>query len=539
MTEPCTPPAVRGALRPADTTLSAGVTFARVAVLAVGLLLLTRDLTVRFIGSHEDNGAIYGTFARHHIEYGLGYTKLYCTWGTTQTPPPVPERYLNHPPLIGLEAALPMLVFGDHEWTVRLTPIAATLGGVWLLMIMLSRLHGPALGLLAGLFYVMLPATGYFGRMLEYVPIAQFFNLLMLHGYMQWSGWYGGNSRRRTGAIQYAVGAVLGIGTAWNTVILAGLIWIWHVARTRFRRGSRGMLLALTLVPAAALAAVVVHILAGCGWSTSLFAPLLYSRTLGGGQSWAVWGDRVWAHLLANVSAAGVVAAVLYLGFAVFAGRRTSPEPFAGQSLLDRRITIPIALILLHGLLYVVPFRNQSFHHDYWQFPALPFFAAALATVVLGVHTVLAGASARIARVATLLLLLLPMPMFARGRDRFYERILYPPEIPDALVRLAEFVPADAPVMTSLPTGEGSEQFGTYTNRWVDPFLAYYARRPLIQATRLEDIAANSAHCKAYLLDAGDEPRLKPLVQQLTTNYESVRLNDRMVLFLLDRPRRR
>ncbi len=537
MAEHCPPPTTRAAPQPGNTMRSLSVAFARAAVLAIGLLLLTRDVTGPFIGHHEDTSAGYSIFARNHIEYGLGYTKLYCTWGDTKTPPAVPNRYLTHPPLIAVWAALPMLVLGDHEWVARSVPIAATLGSVWLLMVMLSRLHGSALGVLAGLFYVMLPATGYFGRMLDHVPVAQFFNLLMLHGYLQWSGWYGDNCRRGTGAIEYAVGAVLGIGTAWNTVILAGLIWIWHVARTRFRRGSRGMLLALTLVPAAALAAVVLHILAGCGWNGDLFGPLLWSRTLGGGQAWLAWLGQLWAHLLANVSAAGVVAAMLYLGLVLLARRRTDSTRGAWRSIADRRVSTPMVLTLLHGLLYVVLFKNQSFHHDYWQYPALPFFAAALASVVLASHAGLATSSVWAARAVAVVLLLAPLPLFARGRNRLYEETQRLRELTETLARISALVPARVPVTTSLVVGKGAATFGSYTRRWTNPVAVYYAHRPLIHTIHLEEIVTNRTRCPAYLLYAADRPALQLLARQLAANYESVPVGPEQVLFLLDRPK--
>ena len=80
-------------------TISDRVQFvARVVVLAIALMLLARNLTNLFIGWHEANSALYSYFARNHIQYGLGYTKLFNTWGDTLTPPAIPRRYLHHPP---------------------------------------------------------------------------------------------------------------------------------------------------------------------------------------------------------------------------------------------------------------------------------------------------------------------------------------------------------------------------------------------------------------------------------------------------------
>ena len=140
----------------------------RIAVLAIGLLLLCRNIDSPFIGWHEDNSALNSNFARNHVYYGLGYTKLFNIWADTQPPPANPHLYLNHPPLLSLWAAIPMYIFGDHEWVCRLVPIAATLGSVWLLMVIVSRLQSPLLGLLTGcsdcflllLSYQLLNLTG-------------------------------------------------------------------------------------------------------------------------------------------------------------------------------------------------------------------------------------------------------------------------------------------------------------------------------------------------------------------------------------------
>ena len=140
---------------------------ARIAILAIALLLLTRNVTGLFTGWREDNSALYSIFARNHIQYGLGYTKLFNTWADTLTPPANPHRYLNHPPLLSVWATIPMFFFGDHEWVGRSVPIATTLAGIWLLMVIVSRLQSPLLGLLSGFFYAILPVTAYFGRMLD------------------------------------------------------------------------------------------------------------------------------------------------------------------------------------------------------------------------------------------------------------------------------------------------------------------------------------------------------------------------------------
>lgn len=325
----------------------------RVAVLIIGALMLSRHLTGPFTGKHEFNSAMYSIFGRNHLRYGLAYTKGFCTWGEGPTPPAEPHRYLNHPPLIAAWSAGAFALFGVHEWAARLVAIAATLGGAALLMRIVSRLIAPAVGVLAGVFYVTLPITTYFGQMLDHVAFVQFFSLLMMHGYLLWSGGYGHDSRRRRGALWYTLGAVLGIGTGWGTVFMAGLLVLLEIGRRvsgrMRRRGEEGeievggewargrvgegekeesidtasenesaaqrnfppslslplspaptlslpslsspaVLWALIFIPGAALAAFVVHILWGFEWDGLALVDLFWSRA-GEVHTPMPWGD--------------------------------------------------------------------------------------------------------------------------------------------------------------------------------------------------------------------------------------------------------
>ncbi len=130
---------------------------ARTAILAIAALLLCRDLAGPFNTWHAVNDALYTGAARNHVRYGLIATRLYATYPALPGEPPQP--YVNHPPLVAVLTAVPLAVFGDHEWAARLMPILATLGSTALLVTMLARLGSPLLGLLAGLFFATLPLT--------------------------------------------------------------------------------------------------------------------------------------------------------------------------------------------------------------------------------------------------------------------------------------------------------------------------------------------------------------------------------------------
>ncbi len=511
--------------------------FARAVILAIALLLLSRNVTRWFTGWHEWNSALYSSFARNHIQYGLGYTKLFCTWGEMLTLPTGPQRYLNHPPLIAVWAAIPMFVFGDHEWVGRSVPIVATLGSAWVLMVIVGRLQSTVLSLLTGCFYVMLPVTAYFGRMLDHTSPVQFFSLLMLHGYLQWAGLYGNEYRRTVGAVYYILGVVLGIGTGWAALIMAGLIWLWHICRVLRYHQARRLLLWVTVIPVASLAVVVVHILWGCRWNVSLFGPLLWSRTSGSEElvPWAKWFSANWSYLMCNVSGFGAGAAVIYLAIIPAVLRHTGSDSPFRQIVRDRVSVVPSLLLAMQGLIWVFAFKRQSWVHDYWQYFGAPFFAVAMATVVLATFILLSKMLPRGARWVALLLVILPMPFFASSFDMLHHNHSVN-NIVTATVfsKLEQFVPARAPVMTSEEYPRFTESFGSYTSYWITPQVAYYANRRLIYSTDINEIESNRENCAAYILQLTEDPNLRQLAQQLNAKYELAWAWQNYRIFLLN-----
>jgi len=509
---------------------------ARVAVVIVAAILLCRGITAPFVGWHELNSAMYAQYARSHIQYGLGYTKLYCTWGATATPPAVPDRYLNHPPLICLWTAVPLVVFGDHEWSARLVPIAATLGSVALLMRIVTGLGGPLLGLLSGFFFATLPLTAYFGRMIDHVAPVQLFTLLMLHGYLHWTGLYPGGRRSRLGAVWYVAGAVLGIGTGWGAVLPAFLLCAWHLLRVLRGSGEGWLLPLLAGAPAVALAAVVLHILAGSGWDLTMLPALLAGRSLGGvggAQSWSDWLSVQWVHFTRNFTLPGAVAAIACAGVLVARLLRPPRGEAARVFPLRGDLAAAVGLTGLHGLLYVALFKNAAWFHDYWQFFLGPFVAVSLASFT-AVAVEAAGTRApRLAPVVGAALMLLPAPwtaaslaFYAARRQPFAEHV-------EALRRLHELVPGRVPVWVSRRWNTASETIGSFVSRRTNPVVAYYADRPLLYSRDVLEVEENRPGCAAYLLTRRDTPWARELEAALSRSYPAVPVGPDHVIFLL------
>lgn len=509
----------------------------RYLVLVVGLLLLCRNVDAPY----QWNGAIYNHFARNHLEYGFGYTRFYCTWGETNEPPPEPQRYLNHPPLIAVWAAIPMAILGEEEWVGRSVPIAAALGSAFLLMVMLTRLHSARLATLAGLFYVSLPITAFYGRMPDQTAPTQFFSLLMLHGYLLRTGVYSTGRRSSAGVICYGLAAILGVGTGWGVLIMAGLVWAWHAIRVVRGAGQKSLLFWLAAIPGMALLAVVLHILWARDWDGSMFGPLLWTRTFGASgtdaKPWIEWLGLQRRFISDNFTWFGMAAVLLFL--LGYLARRVTAVGYSGLGRPTPGASgrLPVyALLGLDGLLYVGLFKNQSWTHDYWQFLLAPFVALAMASFVVGVYAVIAAWSPRWAVFVALVIALIPIPSLARSLDRYHHRQQMPARYIEAFEKLAGLTPGRSPVMTSHAWPHYSESLGSYTNRWMIPQVAFYANRPLIHTLSVDEVIRNEPTCSAYLLDFADDPQVYALARFLMENYETVPVGQHHLIAFLERP---
>ena len=520
---------------PAQRSESSDPTFAvvRATLLVMGLAILVYKINEPFSGWFEWNSAWYAHFARNHLQYGLEYTQLYCTDGLSALPPETPVRYVNHPPLLCGLVAAPMWLLGDHAWVARGVPIAATLGSAWLLMSIVARLYSGALSLLTGFFFLALPLTAYFGRMLDFTAVVQFFSLAMLHGYLDWSGAYGNAGGSRRGIALYCAGAVLAIATDWAGVLMASPICAWHLFRHRDPRIAAWVWLA----PAIAGIAALLHIVAAVDWDTRYLVDLLATRTVGmrpeGAQPWSQWVWLQWGFLRANYTLPGIAAAV---AIPVLLRTREWPPASALFAALRRTSTLPWACVVFQGVSYVVLFKNQSWIHDYWQYYLAPYVAVSLAAAVAAIRAFVHSRAPAVATVASVVAVAALLPGFYTSWSRYHSLEHIPREYLDVYVELAERIPAKKPVMTSRNWQVHRLAFGRYDRLYVQPQIAYHANRPLVYTRDAETIVANESGSAAYVLEKKRGTNWRPLAELLQANYETFEVGELHIVALLDPP---
>ncbi len=190
-------------------------------IVAFGALLRSVDLMRPWVGMHNGwGGAMYGNIARNFVKYGYWATEFGPVANTGYVSPEYFEYYYHYPSMLVWSVSASFQVFGVHEWSARLVPLAFSLALMGLVFGLARRLFSEEAALIALLFSAILPVEAYYGAHVDvYGSIVVFFTTLALYGYARWLE----TSRSRDFAL-CLIGVVFGCMTAWFTFFLVPLI---------------------------------------------------------------------------------------------------------------------------------------------------------------------------------------------------------------------------------------------------------------------------------------------------------------------------
>lgn len=205
------------------------------------------SITRPYDGLYGDVSASRAWAARSYVRYGLGYTKGYRTLVVGEPPPAHPQRHVGHPSLETWVTATGMLLFGTHEWSIRLFDMILSVPALVLMMFLLRRLYGNGCALLSGLLLAVFPLSGYFG----FEPLLVLLSQWALWRYLLLIGRLGEESRSGLRhCLELAVALFLLTQLSWVGVFYAltmGLHYVVHVVM--HRRLSLVVLAVLTISP--------------------------------------------------------------------------------------------------------------------------------------------------------------------------------------------------------------------------------------------------------------------------------------------------
>lgn len=261
------------------------------AALLGALLVMTlmRDLHRPIYGLHSWAEAHSSWFGRTQLKFGLGYTKGLKTWAVGDPPTENPTRYLDHPQVTTLLNAAGMHLFGWRETAsreikdsaMRKVNIVLAVATLALLFMLLRPLLGDCASLLAGLFYILFPLTGYFGVGSWIMPtslIALWCYLALIRGIPD------GPTPKNRHMWGLAISLFLMLQFSWSGFFYALAIGVHYVGRCIIRRQwpTVSLLTVLIVSPLVSLGLNFLIMAYGYGWDVSKIISLFKWRATTG-----------------------------------------------------------------------------------------------------------------------------------------------------------------------------------------------------------------------------------------------------------------
>lgn len=357
----------------------------------VGLLSVQINSDWRFL--HEDNGMHYSIFAYSHLAEGPAATGFHNAYRDPASGAIV-QRYLNHPPLLGLSLAGAFALVGSGDfWVARSLAIfyhmVLFLGVSWLAWRLFDRrLSAP---LLTAWLFVLMPMSFYFGKIVVYPPITMcFVSLGLICHYLALTRLLG--DRPAWPWLAAALPAWwLAVNAGWVAQFflfslgMQALYLAWrHPAQ---RRRLLGVFVLLGVVGVAGLAQTLTHIalVGGDGFLSGLQTGL--EHKLGGrrlsreGWLYLINGPGNILDFFRRYFALGPALLSLYWAYAAL--RRHWRAPSQRETWL--------LTLLLPGLLYAVIANEGVTQHAYYLYYLLPFVVLATVDMIYRIRDWLAA----------------------------------------------------------------------------------------------------------------------------------------------------
>ena len=191
-------------------------------VVAGGAALRSRDLFEPWSGLHKAwGGAMYGNIARNLVRYdprATGFAPL-----TNVGPLAAREEfeyYYHYPPLLVSMVAASYRVFGVHEGSARLVPLAFSLLVMALVFAFARRFWDVRVAVAALVLVSFLPVEVYYADHVDvYGPPVVFFSGLAVFAYARWY-----QDRRRGDLVLTVAALALGCLTAWYAYFVVPLL---------------------------------------------------------------------------------------------------------------------------------------------------------------------------------------------------------------------------------------------------------------------------------------------------------------------------
>ena len=344
------------------------------AVFIAATLLLCYEIDEPFTGQHDSGSAAMANYARNMIRYGYWG----CKMGQIVDSGPLGERdqihyYLHCAPILSFLVSLSFRLFGIHEWSTRLVPIAQALGCVLLTVLIAQRLWGKGIALAASCLLVASPVFAYYGRVADLITFGFGYLLLTMYAYVRWH-----ESRRATWLIVLLAATLAGVLASLEVWLLPLLLAI-HYYLTAQRRSKVVLLVPLMTFLGLALQAAHMVLLVGFDNVVADAIDAFGRRTMlkGDGINFvgAVGKQAVWS--VEYLTPVPLLLALIWAGSAIVRWwtHRRAPASASAAGFADSVILI----MFVNAMVVTLMFPKHSANHEFSLYGWMPAMAMAAA----------------------------------------------------------------------------------------------------------------------------------------------------------------
>ncbi|CAN5117692.1 hypothetical protein BH11PAT1_BH11PAT1_4890 [soil metagenome] len=318
--------------------------------LIIFLILVTRRITLPYVGYNAWNYNIYSLIAHNYNQFGLIQTKFAPLISVTKTLPPLPKYYLHHPPLLSLLEAGIFRIFGESFWSGRLTVILFSIFSLGMIYLIAKKLKGKEYGVICASIASLVPGYILFGRMIGQEALVLFFCLSTTYLLLLLF--------ERASTIRIFLlltSIVLGVLSDWPMVYFAILFGGYAIYMKKKKLGC--FMIGIAIITAAFYLGYIYWLLGNFNDLQSAW----HTRSLGQLLSFPHW-PLLWlgAIGLRIVFYGSPIVVILSCGYLYMQWKEPKKE-------------IILYLWGMFGLIHVILYPEGSFGHPYWIIYLLPF----------------------------------------------------------------------------------------------------------------------------------------------------------------------
>lgn len=139
-----------------------------------------------FVGIYNANNNYLALSAKNYFRFGYQTLHFLPTYFASYPLPPEVNYYLHHPILFFLIASIPFKLFGFHNWVVHVATGLFSIGMLYFIYRIGSKLWGKNVGLWSAILAALFPMASFFWKFMFFEQITMFFNLWILYLFLEY-----------------------------------------------------------------------------------------------------------------------------------------------------------------------------------------------------------------------------------------------------------------------------------------------------------------------------------------------------------------